>query len=1313
MRHSLPEIHKKSRSVFDSAEEDFRERDRWRTVHRVCGSAIGHDGYLKMLQGVRKKFLQRAAYNPVDQLPRIMHPRLPIGATTLADGVNASRFSEGLRFTTENGHLTARAAHVEVLQTPLCALEAEERQYLMDTELWERRVLHQMMVVSYVTFVLREELDELQYRECEERSNIRYEEEKERYWLQNESETSKGVERCKAALRAKKEKQRRLEEADVLYPLSKSAHTSLVYQEPQKEPDARIILQRYVQIKHGLDSALTRTPSPEQQTRPCQQGEKRRGVLPPLAPQTVPASRMLVRSALRNALGIADYVAILEKDLEARSIIEECERKEFESILSLFEEQILLLRTWKYKRMHLKRLLYWKGQGEERRQKIQTALEKHAMKRMPQFSSERDACVGQEKEERERIRIEESTCRELMRKTCEEESMRANVGALLAEHEESRTYIEEDEAVARQLWVQDLELALRISFTKECEETMSMIVPAQISLLQFLYRQQGAHGSQIVKIQRTFRRWKEGRFGWRITHREVGRIIQAGRDARKIQRGMESLRSFKASLLADCRAIEDEIFAIHGVERADVLEKEFMHRVVINSQEEWEIAALLRENRQHIVDKIILPRKSQCIQEEIDQRREVDVGEEFERNRFCSFFYRSLCLIKGKAMIQEREEAERVFVALDEAESFRKIFDLELDEREILRIAALEREEERVEKRQLLAISLLESKYKSQQGHVEVIFRLMSLCKEGAIEIEATDPSIRNGLFEAYLAGCLPLLEEASLHCHREYAAALQRDCRHTIYNSSVDLLVGSEEVARHRVLQTEREVVLGIVNEVRRETGEQLRRLQEKTGAANAIKSFYRRYKNGEVGRTGMRRFLREALAEKREKLELARIHKSQRRDIQRYRDILEEEIRLAYLEKQRAIEFKMQVLEYKTEPWERAELEKMERMMFDIFLSNCSYIESTSWADPTTVLRQMESHERVSIVREWQKAFEKVFEPKKSDFRLEIMACKLQRFWCRYSARKRQLFFVNECMQQLLREEARRRAELELLEMEGRVCDVLKPMEGCALLRGYLINNVPFFLEHMCFDISLEVGIFEDEWRDRMLLLWRMRHSAFENAAAREEAAEREEMERFYFYAGVEQLQLAEDESTLRDALWNERVYFLLRMLVKAERELRILIQVEFCKEVVEATECKARRDIYKAEYSTLMDILFVQLASPIAASITEEEARERERIMGLLEENKCPSAAPPDEKNGEHIPNTEASHTVETTTDAMDCTEGVVPAAEQPVDQYRELGELDAAAVVSVETGPDAKTVETESAELDDLRDEKVDGAGDVEM
>ncbi|EKF33117.1 hypothetical protein MOQ_003026 [Trypanosoma cruzi marinkellei] len=1313
MRHSLPEIHKKSRSVFDSADEDFRERDRWRTVHRVCGSAIGHDGYLKMLQGVRKKFLQRVTYNPVDQLPRIMHLRPPLGATTLADGINALRFSEGLRFKRENGHVTPRAAHAEVHQTPLSVLEAEERKYLMDTELWERRVLHQMMVVSYVTFVLREELDELQYCECEERSNIRYDEEKERYWLQNESEASKGVERCKAAVRAKKEKQRRLEEADVLYPLSKSAHTSLVYQERQKEPDARLILQRYVRLKHGPDSALACTPSPEKQTQPFQQGERRRGVLPPLAPQTLPAPRTLVRSALRNALGIADYVVLLEKDVEARGIIEECERKEFESILSLFWEQILLIRTWKYKRMHLKRLLYWKGQREERRQKIQTALEKHAMKRMPQFSSEHDACMGLEKEGRVRISIEESNCRELMRKVCGEEHMRAKVGALFAEYEESRTYIEKDEAVARQLWVQDLELALRMSLTKEREETMSVIVPTQISLLQFLYQQQGAHSSQILKIQRTFRRWKEGRFGWRITHREVGRIIQAGRDARKIQRGMESLRSFKASLLADCRAIKDEILAIQGAERADVLEKEFMHRVVINSQEEWEIAALLRANRQNIVDNIILPKKSQCIHEEMDQRREVDVGEEFERNRLYPVFYRGLSVIKEKAMMKEQEEAGRVLITLDEAESFRNVCDLELDEREILRIEALEREEKREEERHLLFMSFLESKYESQQEHAQKIFQLMCRCKEGAIEIEATDPSIRNGLLEGYLAGCLPLLEEASLHCHREYAAALRRDYCHTIYNSCVDFLVGSEELARHRVLQTEREVVLGIVNEMRRETGEQLRRLQEETRAANVIKNFYRRYKNGEVGRTGMRRFLREALAEKREKLELAQIHKSQRRDIQRYRDILEEEIRLAYLEKQRAIEFKMQVLEYKTEPWARAELEKMERMMFEILLSNCSSIDSTSLADPTTVLQQMESHERVSIVREWQTAFAKVFEPRKSTFRLEIMACKLQRFWCRYSARKRQLFFVKECMQQLLREEARRRAELELLEMEGRVCEVLKPMEGCALLRGYLINVVPFFLEHICFDISLEVGIFEDEWRNRMLLLWRMRHSAFESAVAREEAAEREEMESFCFYAGVEQLQLVEDETALRDALWNERVYFLLRMLVKAERELRVLIRVEFRKELVEATECEARGDIYKAEYTTLMDILFVQLASPIAASITEEEARERETIMGLFEENKPPLTTPPDEKDEKHVSNTETSYTVDITTDAMACTEGVAPATEQPVDQYRELEEMEAAAVATAETGPDAQTVGTETAELDDLRDENVDGVEDVEM
>ncbi|RNF12930.1 uncharacterized protein Tco025E_06449, partial [Trypanosoma conorhini] len=1292
MRQPLPDIHGKGRTFSAPNEAEFRQRDQWRTVHRVCGSAVSHDGYLKMLQGVRQNFLRRAVYNPKDRLPLITRPRL-ISEANAVNGADATRFSQGLCFKTEGSGIVLHAPSLAERLPPLCVLEEEERRHLVDTEMWERQVLSQMMVVSYVTFVLREELDALHFCECEQRSNILYEEEKKRYWLQNESDASKELVRFKAALRAKEEKQRRLEEADVLYPVASSARPRYVCHPPQKEPDARNILQRYVRLKHGTHAPAARfsDPHPLEQSRGEQ--EQRSDVLPALS-QSFHAPRFTLRSAVRNTLGIAAYVALLEKDMQARSIIDECEQNEFRGIMELFEEQSFLLRTWRHKRMHLKRLLYWQGQREERRQQVQLALEQHAMTAKPRTAAERAELAVQEEDERERIHIEESICRGLLQRLYTGASMEARLNAAMEEHERSRAALEEDEAIARQMWMQHLELALRASLARAYEAAMGTIMPSQIALLRLLQEHQGAHAGQILTIQRAFRRWKGGRLGWRFTHREVGRSIQAARDAKKIQRGVESLRAFKLSLLADCRAVEEELRAVHEAERVGLCEKEFMHRVVINSQEEWEVAALLRQRRQSFIDDIIRPKRTQCIEEEVNLRRELDVREEFEWHRDCSLFYRLLHVMKQKRLLGEHEDAERVLATVDEAAAFRGILDAELDDREVLRITAVERERQRQEERRALAASLLAMRQEEQRGHAEKIAQLLIRCKAGVLELESTDPSLRNGLLREFLAGRLHLLEVATLQFHKACAAALQREHDDLLHAARLGLLLGGEEVARRGLARAEQDAVAEIVEDMERKTGAELRRLQTETRSANVIKNFYRRYRKGEVGRTGIQSFLREAFAEKRERVQLMRAHESQRQDIQRCRDSLEAELRGACSAKQRAIELEMRVLEEKTEPRERAEVEKMERMLFAIISRNRRTSSFASEGDPVALLWQLESYERVSITREWLMSFEKVFEPKKANLLLELKASKLQRLWRSYAERKRRQIFARERTVQLLQEEARCRAELERLEMDRRVCEVLKPMEGCALLRGYLLHDAPSFLARLCFDVALEAGVFEEEWRNRMLLLWRMRHSAFESAVAREEASERAEMQQSYFLAGVEQVQLVADEGVFRDALWNERLYFLLRMLARAEREQRMTLEMDANKHVLDTAETKARRNLHAAYYNSLAGNICVNLAAQLAAAIEQEEARARQAIMELIRENKNLITRRQGKANEENDRDTGISNNIIANSKAMSPTEETGPSAGRTAEQWQELEAKSAAAVVPGEARPVVKAATEET-------------------
>ncbi|KEG09945.1 hypothetical protein DQ04_04411060 [Trypanosoma grayi] len=1203
--NSLPDI---NRASTVPAAERFHHRNQQRTVHRVCGSTVGHDGYLKMLRGVRKHFLDKPDQEPTVQLPLILQPHLPSEAKA-ADGTASLHFSQGLRFKSERGRIVARELRIQERQTPLAALEEEERQHIMDTEVWELRVLNQMMIVSYVTFVLRDEMDELYNEEREKRANLVFEEDKERYWMQNESEASKQLISYKAALRAREEKQRRLEEAEALYPTCAPSRCGFTCQPPQDGTDARKILQRYVRLKHALDSS-----APSAEASDPKRPEQKEGKPGFAASNHRSTARLSMTNGLRNTIGIASYVVLLEKDADSRKVIAECEQGEYDSIMSLFKEELSLMRAWQHRRLHLERLLYWQGQREERRQELQTALEAEAMKSSFKLDSECGGWIQSEENDRGILRVEEATRRNLLQQMYCAATHQVLLKKLDAEEDEGRFELEYDETIARQVWLQHLELAVRVTIEEEWERCFEESVPQQIILLKFLNEEQKAHACQIVTIQRAVRNWRSGCLGWRFTHRDVGRIIRAKRDAEMIERGRESLCAFKASLMADCDAVRDEIFAIHDAERADVCEKEFQHRVMINSQEEWGAAAIRRQAQQDILQNIIAPQIERCIKTEVDCRREIDVAGEFESLQLCNVFRRLIRIMQMKQLAEGWEEGERFTITRDEALSFKEILDTELDNRELLRITALEREAEQEEERHTLAASLLRTKSEEQQLYGGKIQQLIWRCRAGALELEASNPSLRASLLQSYLVGKLQLYEEASLLFLAEFAVTLQNRYSDLVFTGLRDLLMEDEKLARRSIVQTERSAWPTVVDEANRNASEQLRWLNRQTAAANTIKSFYRRYKSGTVGASGMRNYLQEMYAFKREKKELGEIRQLQRQDVQRCKEELQMAMQEAALERQKEIGFKLQVLADKTEPRARADVEKLEDIMFNVMLRNLGtngYYQAT---DGVAVLWQFESYDRVRIMREWRRAFEDVFEPKKSTFVLDILIGKLQRSWRCRVARRKHMTVIKEGMKQLVREESEARVKIELKEMDGYACTVMKPMEGCALLRGYLTSDVPRFLNHMCFDIAYTNGIQEEEWRNRMLLLWKMRHHYFDTTVSSEEASTREALQQTYFFDGVDQVALTEDEGTLRDALWNERIFFLLRMLVKAERERRGILEFESSKDRLDISECQARGSLYKDYYELLANPICNLFATEQATTIVEEEIRARHSIKGL---------------------------------------------------------------------------------------------------
>ncbi|ORC90089.1 uncharacterized protein TM35_000091390, partial [Trypanosoma theileri] len=1243
----------------ETVEEFHREIHR-RTVHRVCSSTYEHEGYLKLLRNVRKQFLNRPEPETSTRLPLISKTPIPphtwggrpstlsplasqAAATTTASLSSAtaretrvenednkkkgrttpSLFSRGLRFKKEGSEFISRAHEVQSHQIPLAVLEEVERQHLIETEVWERRVILQMMAVSYVTFVLREELEDLQNSERRSRANIVYGEEKERHWMINESEIGVQLIKYKIALRAKEDKRKRLEEADALYPLKGNDNRSKVTPHPpQQEPDARLILQRYVRLKHATDIAARQNQMVEEQ-EPQQSDEVQTEEHQTVSPGRCPMTSLTLRTKLRNTIGISAYVDLLDKDAEDRKLIEQCEAEEFEGIMALFQEEYSVVQVWQHKRMHLERLLYWQKLREERRKQVKEVVEAEVMKTTIIFTDEFERCIVYEDKGRRVISAEENASRAIIHKMYEESTFYAKMDSLIAEHEESYKAFVEDEAVLRQLWLQRLELALRVSLMHAWEYDVETRILKKFSLLQFLTGQDSRCTNQIVTIQRAFRLWKNGRLGWRFTHREVGRIIQSNRDAKKIERGMNSLNAFKASLMADCAAIQNEILAIHKAEIKDLCEEEFRHRVIVTSQEEWEKTKLYQAERSDILENIILPKIEYCLSSEIDRRRELDVAEEFERLQMCGIFKNLFSIMANKWVLEEKEETiDRYAIEESERQLFLCIRGEELDEREIIRITAMERDAALAEERQFLADSLFYRMRILQESHEAKIYQFMWNCKQGALEIEACDIRPRQTLFQNFLTDVRESFIEEAFRFNAESAAFFLEYHDDTIQTACLAIIPLQETVRRDAEMSEEQQEWVALVKMANEEASDQLRLLQRRMAAATLIAQFYRRYRRGEVGRSGRRQYLHERYAFKKEQKELREMREAQRMVVQECKNALAKEIRHECEAKQHSIGLMLQVLEEKSEPWARAEIEKLEHIVYNVMLRNFAS-NATVWEpDAVAVLWQLESYERVRIMQEWQKEFECVFEPKKSTFLLDLMACKVQRHWRRYITRKHQLAALREALRQVIQQEAEERACVELHEMDAYVFDLVKPLQGTILLKEYLMNDVPQLLSHMCFDVDFAYAIEEDEWRNRMLLLWRMRHHLFETTLEQEEPRTRETLEQNYFYDAAEQMELMEDEKTVREVLQNERILFLLRILMREEREHRDIIELEYDKTVLEITESEFRVVLYRTYNTTLVDPICVQFACEQAAVIGEEESRERQEILRVLEAEKVSS-------------------------------------------------------------------------------------------
>ncbi|KAH8607221.1 hypothetical protein ERJ75_001432100 [Trypanosoma vivax] len=1175
--------------------QSLMKQDQYRTVRRVCVNTSNCDGYHKMLQSVRMQFLHSAPPRRGDRLPPIADAsQRPASKSCRAP----ARFSAGLTFRAGNDGVPKEDAHELAHHPSLSMLEEDDRQRIAESEVWERHVLHQMMVVRYVTFVLREELDELEFAEREQRGAVAFEEEEERHWLQNESEASFQLGVYKEALLAKKEKERRLQESDALYPSPASGgaiHT------PDAKSDARRILQQYVRLKHRSDSVV-HCHLPDRESRSDMQSEPRsmsrqmsqsrsdrcrysKGRLSVVSVH--PVLRVQQSSNICNALGIAAYVGLMEKDTEGRRMLEQREEEDYADIMTLFREQMSLMLTWQHKRMHLERLLYWKGQREERQQKERRELELRALKPRDRRLSLRSELAMQETELRSVVSVEEEGHRAALEESYRDALVLVWARLLEVEERHACLNIVREEELDAQLHVQQLEMELRGAIVSEWRNNV-LVVPEQIRLLEDLNRAWVMHGPQILTIQRAFRGWREKQLGWRYAHREIGRVIQERRDRMKISRGLNALSEFKMSLMTELATVQRELDVQRGLQQAELQEEEARKSAVICAEEGWEVGLLQRTSQRELVNDIILPRRRQCVEGEVDNRREIDVSEEFEWMRLTRVFSECAKIIDRKAELEKSEEAQRTVVEEEQQYGLSCLSNLEMDGRELLHITAMYNRLQQEEDRSSLASALLDEKQAQIDSMSIGLAAQYWKFVYTALDIEACDVSPRNVMFQEFVASGIRLFLEESLRFHQRLADKLIQSHLAVLCSTQIEVLSMNETDARNSILRLESLEWPSFREEAVRTLSADLRGLLHKIGAANRIKVFYRRYRAGKVGRSGLRLYLRETFRVAREKAQLENISNEQRSHVNHCRDLLRRAEEEQYFYTMKTIRMKMDVLVNKSEPRERDEIEKLEELMYSIMLRNDGLRRFSQDSDPITTLHQMESYERVSISLEWQMIFDHVLVHMKKRVTLDVMATKVQRHWKHFLLRRRRKAFFEVYSSAIVHEEMLSRMEIEVNELEDFFVCMVKPMECYCALWEYLHNDVPVFLQRMCFDIGYSVCIEEDEWRCRMLLLWRMRHSYHETSVEAEEAANRELLEKIEFSNGVQRVEVIDDESAVRDSLWNERVFFLLRMTLKSERERRVVTGLEYSRSVLQMEEGGQRKRI-SMDYKQGIDRLY----------------------------------------------------------------------------------------------------------------------------
>ncbi|KAG5473695.1 hypothetical protein LSCM1_04322 [Leishmania martiniquensis] len=1097
----------------------------------------------------------------------------------------------------------------------LSALEAAERQRVLACERWDHQVTLEMMAVHFVTFVLKPCMDVLRKEELEQREAIAQEEDRLSFYMFNDSPLALQVQEGRRAAEARELQLERIlrltpdaphssapaetpprvtpasSEAAALASVvtggqqkggsdgsrpssSCSAHTPSPAATPPRPPhgtdvpsdEARRILRNYVVRRHGasLNAVGTRALTPQDdQVRPkttmstypdpgeC--GTVRRSsmlILPPISSAQTPR---------RKAVGIADYVALLDDSTKHRRKIIKAEERCRGDLHQNFYEELQVVLEWQRRRMHLERLLYWRQQREAAVQEELEALTTITPVLRLDAQALRLLAALEEEEEAVRRSIWDEECVSLaaLRQAGEDARNATNSIALQkrcmdALHSEVWTA----EAAARRQLLAEEEADVR--HRRECflwEHLTAMLTTGTTQLRALWHLSQDSVQYAALRVlQKAFRRSLRGRLGWHFTHQVLGREVRFSRDTRKVAAGARALQSFKDTLSAERARLCEEQAQQHLHEQHAFIAYESGGRAAVCAEQEWHHKAIARAHVQHI-EVVYAPLLTACVAEENEARLELEVEEELERNELLAVNATLIDVVYRKGIIQQEERAGRKSTVCEERVSWRRLVSAELDEHEEHRIDEETREEAHARDQAAFANAAEgEIRLHHERAMAAYAASMMGAFSE-LLSRQAGDDPTRRAIEQAEAVAAHKLLDSMATAQCAAYASALkQRREIELIKVHQQALLIGETE-DRANILHEEAAAWAADEQELLNLLSGPLHDCIVRRGAVRAISTWYIAVRNGEVGRAVSRKRLREDLARHREERQLRSGQIAQRLHMQHVRSQLDLMLEEMQREQRKAMQQLLDKVVACEEPSGREQIESLQEIVFGVLERSAeAHLAEVrhGLVNTEALIWQQEAYEREVLKKTWRRTFEQLLERRNVQLNEDRFAVSIQRAWRGHAARMR-------CR----RDMSTRRAQVTTLEAQARVAVVLEELEEAAtqlykpyLSASYLGTHAWQSLGRACDELA--VAVVEStrayEWSERAAILWEMRYEDCDPCLCEEEARARRALEARFHKPFQLQSELKEEERLHRTMLVRERALFLLRVLAREEYQLRL---------------------------------------------------------------------------------------------------------------------------------------------------------------